>query len=89
MVLSFGPFLHVVLDETYLEPRAFLCPFYGFAFEKTDVDDFAGKMLHEIHTDVALCVAGMIGAAILAWFVLLLVRRSEVLALARIGQASL
>jgi hypothetical protein len=84
-VLSFGPFLHVILDEIYLEPRAFLCPFYGFAFEKTDVDDFAGKMLQEIHTDVTLYVPGMIWAAILAWFVLLLVRRSEVLDFPRTG----
>jgi hypothetical protein len=70
------PFLHVIPDETYLEPGAFLGLFYGFAFEITNLDNFAGKMLPEIHADVTLYVPEMIGPAILASFVLLLVRRS-------------
>jgi len=85
LVLSFGTFLHLILDQMYLESRTFLWPVYGFTFRKTDVGDFSGRILHELHTDAAIYVPEIIGAAILIWFVLLLLRRGRVLAFARSG----
>jgi inner membrane protein len=85
LVLSFGIFLHLLLDQMYLDPRTFLWPVYGFTFRKTDVGDFTGRILHQLHADVAIWVPEIIGAAILIWFVLLLVRRGQVLAFARSG----
>jgi membrane-bound metal-dependent hydrolase YbcI (DUF457 family) len=87
LVLSFGTFLHLILDEIYLEPRTFLWPVYGFAFRRTDISDFPGRMLHELRADAAVYVPEIIGGAILIWFVLLLVRRGRVLAFVRSGHA--
>jgi len=34
---SFGTFMHLIQDQMWLEPRTFLWPLYGFAFEKIDL----------------------------------------------------
>jgi inner membrane protein len=85
LVLSFGIFLHLLLDQMYRDPRTFLWPVYGFTFRKTDVGDFTGRIMHQLHADVAIWVPEIVGAAILVCFVLLLVRRGRVLAFARSG----
>ncbi len=89
LVLSFGTFTHLIFDWMWLEPRTLLWPLYGFAFKKVDLTHWTQNILHALHTDPGVYVPELVGAAILIWFVLVLVRKRKVYAFIRNGDLRL
>ena len=85
LVLSFGTFTHLIFDRMWLTPRTLLWPLYGFTFEKMDLTHWVQNILHALRTDPGVYVPELIGAVILAWFTLVLVRQRKVYTFIRNG----
>jgi len=86
LVLAFGTFTHLLLDQMWLTPTTLFWPFSGFAFEKGDPAGWVPGILHALLTNPEVYVPELVGAAILLWFGLTLVRRRKVSAFIRYGQ---
>jgi len=86
LVLSFGTFMHLILDRMWLSPRTLLWPLYGFSFEKVDLTYWMGDMFHALLTNPMAWISELVGAAIVICFVWLLVRRGNLYAFLRNGQ---
>lgn len=86
LVLSFGIFTHLILDQMWLMPRTLLWPIYGWAFERVDVSHWLQDMFHSLQTDPAVYIPELVGATILVGFVVRLVRRKRVYAFVREGK---
>ncbi len=85
LVLSFGSLMHIMLDKMWLYPRTFLWPLYGLAFEKVGVENWLYYISHALVTDPPTFISELIGAAILFWFALVLLKRRKVLAFIKCG----
>ena len=88
LVLSFGTFTHLIFDQMWLTPRTLFWPLYGFAFERADITNWVSNMLYALMTDPEAYVPELIGAAILIWFVVVLLFRRKVYTFIRHGQVS-
>jgi len=86
LVLAFGTLIHLILDQMWLSYRTFLWPFFGFAFEREDITDWAGKMLRALYTDPSVYLPEFIGAVILVWFAMVLVRKKKLGSFIRYGK---
>ena len=78
LTLSFGTLTHLILDEMWIEPQTLLWPFLGFVFEKKDLTFWAQNLLHAILTNPEIYVLELIGAGVLLWFALGLVRQKRI-----------
>jgi inner membrane protein len=86
LVLSFGTFMHLILDQMWLEPQTLLWPLYGFAFKKTDVTNLLENWLRIMHTKPDVYIPEIIGGVILVLFFLVPVYRRKVYSFIRNGQ---
>jgi inner membrane protein len=86
LVLSFGTFVHLILDRMWLEPRTLLWPLYGFSFPRTELTHWTWDMLHALLTNPAVWLPELGGAVIVGCFVWLLVRRGNFHAFIRNGR---
>jgi len=86
LVLSFGTFTHLVCDLMWRSPRTLLWPIYGLAFERLDLIDWMPRMLHMLVTDPRVYVPELVGAVILIWFAVGLVRGRKAFAFVKYGQ---
>lgn len=86
LVLSFGTFMHLILDQMWLTPRTLLWPLYGFSFERIDPTHWTWDMFHALLTNPMVWISELVGAAIVIWFVWLLVRRRTFRTFLRNGQ---
>jgi len=86
LVLAFGTFTHLILDQMWLAYRTFLWPFFGFTFEREDVTDWAAKMLRALHTNPSVYLPEFIGAVVLIWFVLVLLRKKKICSFIKNGK---
>ena len=86
LVLFFGTFMHLVLDQMWCTPHILLWPVYGFTFEKGDISDWIPRLIHTLQTDPAVYVPELLGLAILVWFIWSLVRRRRVTGFLRFGR---
>ena len=84
--LSFGTFTHLVFDQMWHDPRALFWPIYGAAFIKIDLATWMPNILHALMTDPEVYVPEVLGAVVLVWFTLVLVRKRKVLHLLKHGQ---
>jgi len=73
LVLSFGTFAHLILDQMWLIPRTLLWPLYGVTFDKIELTHWLQNMLHALLTDPTVYIPEIIGGAILVWFAWVLV----------------
>jgi len=87
LVLSFGTFMHLIQDQMWLEPRTLLWPLFGFAFERIDLTYWVQNILYALLTDPSVYIPELVGATILIWFALVLVRRRRLYAFIKNGQA--
>ena len=85
LALSFGTFMHLILDRMWLSPRTLLWPLYGFSFEKVDLTYWTQDMFHALLTNPMVWISELVGAAIVICFVWLLVRRGNLYAFLRNG----
>ena len=86
LVLSFGTFMHLVCDQMWRSPRTLLWPVYGLAFERADLTDWMSNMLYALLTYPEVYIPELVGAVIIIWFTVELVRRRKVFAFVRYGQ---
>ena len=86
LVLSFGTCIHLILDQMWLERRTLLWPLYGLEFGRIDVTQVVHHWFDGLLTDPAVYVPEIVGAGILLWFLLLLVRRRSVYDFVRKGR---
>ena len=73
LVISFGTFTHLVLDQMWRAPQTLLWPLYGFAFGKIELTGWAQYVLHSLYADPAVYIPESIGAVILVLFLWILV----------------
>ena len=85
LVLSFGTFTHLICDQMWLTPQTLLWPVYGWTFQKSDLTYWPQHILYALHTNPAVYVPELVGAVILIWFVLVLVRRRKLYAFIKNG----
>lgn len=86
LVLSFGTFMHLLLDQMWLEPSTLLWPIYGFGFDKSEITNVLDYWLHHIHTKPSVYIPEIIGFLILGWFLLKLVHDKKVHSFIRRGE---
>lgn len=84
--LAFGIFTHLIFDQMWFESRTLLWPLFGFTFEKIDLTHWMPDILYALRTDPAVYIPELVGAAILVWFVLALVRWRKFYAFIKNGQ---
>ena len=86
LVLGFGTFMHLVLDEMWLDTQTLLWPVRGFSFPTVERTGWVQGIFHELFTSPRIYVSELVGIAMLAWFAWLLVHRGKVYAFIRHGQ---
>ncbi len=89
LVLSFGTFTHLILDQMWLHPRTLLWPLYDLSFERhafINLSDWLKEIFNELLAYPALFIPELAGVVVIAWFVWLLVRRRKVIAFIKNGQ---
>lgn len=91
LVLPFGVFTHLILDEMWRSPQTLLWPVYGFAFERMEVVHYHWtpamlyNMLYASLINPRVLIPELIGLAVVLWFARLLLRRKGVLAFIKYG----
>jgi hypothetical membrane protein len=86
VALSFGTFLHLILDGMWREPRTLLWPLYGWAFERVDLSHWLQDMLYVLMTNPGVNIPEIIGAIILIIFMIWLVYKRKVYAFVTKGE---
>jgi inner membrane protein len=84
--LAIGSFWHLVLDEIWLSPRTLFWPLFGFHFEKLGIDNPIGYWLHSLFSNPAVYIPEIIGALVLMWFVVRLIRRRALVSFLKSGK---
>jgi uncharacterized membrane protein len=69
----------------WLAPRTLLWPAFGFAFEKLAIDNLFSYVLHGLLTYPKVYIPEIVGALVLAWFGLRLIRHRQVLSFLKQG----
>ena len=73
LLIAFGVFMHLVLDQMWLEPRTFYWPLYGLKFPRyTHMEPVAWIMgiLRAIASDPRVLLSELVGFGILAWLLI-------------------
>jgi hypothetical protein len=86
IILSFGVFIHLILDQMWLNLQTLLWPIYGFTFPKGDVANWLHNVFISLRTDPAVYVPELVGTVILIWFLVLLVRKRQILSFLKNGE---
>jgi inner membrane protein len=86
VALSFGTFIHLILDGMWLAPRTLLWPVYGWAFERVDLSHWPQDMLYALMTNPGVYIPEITGAIILIVFMIWLVYRRKVYAFVTKGE---
>ena len=87
LTLSFGTFLHLILDQIWNAPRTLFWPFGGATFAREDLTSWASNIFQAIMSNPGVYVPEAVGLVILLWFGLALVRRKKVGAFIKCGKA--
>lgn len=72
--LSIFSFLHLILDRIWEEPEVFLYPLYGFSFPKVELERWLSELIHSLMTDPSTYIPEIIGAFILIFFLVEVIR---------------
>jgi hypothetical protein len=85
LVLAFGTFTHLAFDQMWQAPRTLFWPFFGFDFVRIEPAGWVPGILHALMTNPEVYVPELVGALIVLWFGLTLVRRKKVITFIRHG----
>ena len=88
LVLSFGTFTHIILDEMWLVPQTLLWPLYGLAFAKLDLTHWAGDILSALFREPAVFVPELIGLTVLLWLAWQVIRSKSIHSFLRYGRVN-
>jgi len=83
--IAFGVFMHLVLDEMWLEPHTLLWPLYGVSFQPGDWDFYWGEIVHRFSLEPSIYIPEIIGGSILIFVAILIVRKKHVHTFLRSG----
>ena len=86
LALWFGTLTHLIFDQMWRTPQTLFWPFYGFTFAKADITDWIANMLHSLLTNPQVYIPELMGAAILIWFLLVLIQGHKTLYFLRCGR---
>lgn len=86
LTLSFGTFTHLIFDQMWLAPKTLFWPVYGFAFDRLDITDWIPNIWHALLTKPSVYLPELVGAVILVWFAVTLVRRRKIFRFLKSGQ---
>jgi len=86
LTFSFGTLTHLIFDQMWRIPQTLLWPLLGLAFERVDISNWIPNIFYALTTDPAVYIPELVGAVILIWFVLVLVRRRQFCAFIKNGQ---
>jgi hypothetical protein len=85
LVLSFGSFMHLLLDRIWRAPATMFWPFYGSSFETEDLTYWTERLLYGLIRNPQILIPELIGAVILIWFAVVLIYRKKILAFLKYG----
>ena len=85
LFMSFGVFMHLILDEMWLTPKTLLWPIFGLEFERINLTNWIGGMWHRFFTDPAVYVPELLGLFIVIWFLWMLLRMRTFCSFTRYG----
>ena len=75
LVLSFGTFTHLILDQMWQSPQVLFWPLYGFVFEKGDITDWIPNIFNALLTQPSVYVPEIVGAVIIICFAWISLRK--------------
>ncbi len=86
LVLSFGTFCHLVLDQMWLTPKALFWPAFGFGFPREDAAGWLSSILEGLVTRPEVYIPELVGGVILIWFAGILLRERKALHFIKSGK---
>lgn len=86
LVLSFGAFTHLILDQMWRTPQTLFWPLFGFAFDRINLTEWLPNIFNRLLTDPELYIPELAGIAIILWFGIMLVFRKKTYTFIRHGQ---
>ncbi|MFC1918750.1 metal-dependent hydrolase [Chloroflexota bacterium] len=86
LVLSFGTFMHLLLDQMWLNPRTLFWPIFGLAFDRADLTDWTRNILQSLFSKPEVYIPELIGLIILICFVFALFQRKNIWAFIKYGK---
>ena len=84
--LSFGTFMHLILDQMWCTPRTLLWPILGLEFDGIDLTGWIGGMWQSLLTDPAIYIPELFGLFIIIWFFTTLLHMRTFYAFVRYGR---
>lgn len=86
LFLSFGTFMHLILDQMWHTPRTLLWPILGLKFERIDLTGWIEGIWHGLLTDPAIYIPELLGLFMLIWFLGILLHMHTFYAFVRYGR---
>ena len=86
LALSFGTFLHLILDQMWEMPKTLLWPIFGIAFERIETTYWLGNILQALLREPEVYVPEIIGFVVFVWFVWELLHRRAIIKFLRQGR---
>lgn len=86
LALSFGTFMHLILDGMWLTPRTLLWPLYGLSFQRIYFRSWIQHLFSILLNEPLVSIPEIVGAGIIIWFAWLLLRRGKLYIFIRNGQ---
>ncbi len=86
LALAFGTLSHLFLDDMWNSPHTLFWPFFGFAFERHNLSNWVANIWQALFTNPGTYLPELLGAAIILWFGVVLIRRRKLFAFIRRGQ---
>ena len=88
LTLSFGTFTHLILDQMWKSPQTLLWPLFGLAFPKAALTGWLSNIIHALFTTPEVYVSEIVGAAVIIWFMWVLLRSRTFCVFIRQGRVS-
>jgi len=86
LTMAFGVFIHLILDQMWLNIELLVWPFNGFSFPSENVTSWVVDRLADLIREPVVIIPEVIGAIILYWFVWLLVKNKTILVFLKCGR---
>lgn len=86
LVLAFGTFMHLILDQMWHSPNTLLWPIYGTSFPKIDLSNWLSNMINMLLMRPIVALPEILGMVIIAFFCIELLRKNSVLHFVRYGK---
>jgi len=85
LALSFGVFIHLVLDSMWEKPKTLFWPVFGYSFPRSGDYDFLWSIFQEFFHYPSDYIPELIGISIVGWIIWKLIRNKQVVSFLRKG----